>query len=67
MREPLAYVTTDRIESERGFPYGRGLKSTVSVGGDEMENQGQGPAWVVFLLWMLAPLLLFFLILTFTG
>ncbi len=32
-----------------------------------MENQGQGPAWVVFLLWMLAPLLLFFLILTFTG
>ncbi len=40
---------------------------TVSVGGDEMENQGQGPAWVVFLLWMLAPLLLFFLILTFTG
>ncbi len=32
-----------------------------------MENQGQGPAWVVFLLWMLVPLLLFFLILAFTG
>ncbi len=32
-----------------------------------MENQGQGPGWVVFLLWMLVPTLVFFLALTFTG
>lgn len=32
-----------------------------------MENQGQGPGWVVFLLWMFVPTLVFFLALTFTG
>lgn len=32
-----------------------------------MEDQGQGPGWVVFLLWMLLPALVFFLVLTFTG
>ena len=32
-----------------------------------MENQGQGPAWIVFFVWMFVPLLLFFLVLTFTG
>jgi hypothetical protein len=30
-------------------------------------SQGQGPAWIIFLVWMLLPLLLFFLIITFTG
>ena len=33
----------------------------------ENQGQGQGPAWVVFLLWMLGPLVTFFLLLTFTG
>ena len=27
MREPPSCVTTDHIESEPGFPYGRSLKS----------------------------------------
>ena len=31
------------------------------------EGQGQGPAWIVFLVWLLGPLLIFFLIMTFTG
>jgi uncharacterized protein involved in cysteine biosynthesis len=31
------------------------------------EGQGQGPAWIVFLVWVLVPLLIFFLALTFTG
>jgi len=31
------------------------------------EGQGQGPAWIVFLVWLLVPLLIFFLVLTFTG
>ena len=31
------------------------------------EGQGQGPAWIVFLLWLLMPLMTFFMILTFTG
>lgn len=35
--------------------------------GDYMLDQGQGPAWIVFLLWFGLPLLLFFLGLTFTG
>lgn len=30
-------------------------------------GQGQGPSWIVFVLWFVVPLLLFFLILTFTG
>lgn len=31
------------------------------------KSQGQGPAWLVFLVWMLIPALLFFLITAFTG
>ncbi len=31
------------------------------------KSQGQGPAWIVFLIWMLIPLLVFFLLITFTG
>jgi len=31
------------------------------------ESHGQGPAWMVFLLWIVLPLLLFFIGLTFTG
>jgi hypothetical protein len=32
-----------------------------------MRGEGQGPAWLVFVLWFVLPLLLFFLVLTFTG
>ena len=32
-----------------------------------MEGDGQGLAWLVFALWFVLPLLLFFLVLTFTG
>lgn len=31
------------------------------------EGRGQGPAWIVFLVWLVLPLLLFFLVFTFTG
>ena len=31
------------------------------------KSQGQGPAWIVFLVWMLIPLLVFFRLITFTG
>ncbi len=31
------------------------------------EGQGQGIAWIVFLVWVLVPLLVFFIGLTFTG
>jgi hypothetical protein len=31
------------------------------------EGQGQGIAWIVFLVWLLVPMLLFFLISTLTG
>ncbi len=30
-------------------------------------SQGQGPAWIVFVVWMLIPLLVFFVLITFTG
>lgn len=33
----------------------------------EDRGRGQGPAWGAFLLWFLIPLLLFFVVLTFTG
>lgn len=35
--------------------------------GDGMPDQGQGPQWIIFMLWFGLPLLLFFLGLTFTG
>jgi hypothetical protein len=31
------------------------------------EGQGQGPSWIVFLVWVLLPLVIFFIGLTFTG
>ncbi len=31
------------------------------------QGQGQGPGRIVFLLWFVLPLLLFFVLLTFTG
>lgn len=30
-------------------------------------GQGQGPAWGAFVVWFVIPLLLFFVVLTFTG
>ena len=30
-------------------------------------SQGQGPAWIVFVVWMLIPLLVFFVLITFPG
>jgi hypothetical protein len=32
-----------------------------------MLEQGQGPPWMVFVLWFVIPLLLYFVGLTFTG
>jgi hypothetical protein len=32
-----------------------------------MRGEGQGLIWLVFVLWFVLPLLLFFLVLTFTG
>jgi hypothetical protein len=32
-----------------------------------MRGEGQGLTWLVFVLWFVLPLLLFFLVLTFTG
>lgn len=31
------------------------------------EGRGQGPAWIAFVVWVLVPLLVFFIGLTFTG
>ncbi len=71
------------IEKLRCFPYAIGQlvapseESVRSESESQFENkeasgimdksQGQGPAWMVFLVWILLPLLLFFLIITFTG
>ena len=63
------------IEKSPGFPYVgfyvcivglRHVACRCSVGG-RMETQGQGPAWIVFVVWVLVPLLIFFLVLTLTG
>ena len=32
-----------------------------------MQNQRQGCAWIVFLVWIVLPILLFYLLLIFTG
>jgi hypothetical protein len=31
------------------------------------EGQGQGPVWIIFLLWLLGPLVTLFIVLTLTG
>ena len=59
------------IEKGRGFAYAcpRPEEIVLSNSGGRVmdESQGQGPAWIVFLVWLLVPLLIFFMVITFTG
>ncbi|HEV8715805.1 MAG TPA: hypothetical protein VGX03_23625 [Candidatus Binatia bacterium] len=65
------YPLSPTIEKGRGFAYAcprpKGIAINKSGGITMDESQGQGPAWIVFLVWLLVPLLVFFLVLTFTG
>jgi hypothetical protein len=44
-----------------------GRRRSAGVALYDDESHGQGPDWVVFVLWFVLPLLLLFIGLTFTG
>jgi hypothetical protein len=60
------------IEKGQGFAYAcPRIKKRMTLAKSEEtsmdESQGQGPAWIVFVVWLLGPLVTLFLLLTFTG